>query len=291
METAIYWNDAVCEGIHLYTGMLCTSFASAWRNRAICRVKNSALRLSEISRDVMAKSTLNEWNVTSGKEWRSWKLLLKNIYIRKAFDLLLCSPPLLSLNMLNLFLVLSLSLLVSHALATARAQFCTDENGTANCGISYSMSNPGCFSVSSAARSIRYHVSGPFLEDKDYTLVYSPNSGCHCQNNKQTVRITGGPDQPVTTVTQLLTDKSWGSFRWISGDGSKNNCWVNGRWSSCTSWLSCEDIDVCNTRYYKAPLKEIRNNSIMTESLIYSSYWSYIVTRKMSNLIFTITFY
>lgn len=111
--------------------------------------------------------------------------------------------------------------LPSIANAKQWAQFCNDLEGKDGCGISYDMNNPGCFSVSPSAKSVKFHADGLVTSYSTYSLIYSTKTGCNCQVDKQTVHF-GAHGKPPPILR--LTGKPHASFRWISGSGSGNNC-------------------------------------------------------------------
>lgn len=127
------------------------------------------------------------------------------------------------LTMRLTFPIIAAATLLAPTFADAKwwAQFCTDNDATQNCSESFDMNNAGCFAINSDAKSMKFHSSGVVESYTDYSLIFSPQAGCNCQNGKQTVRIGAHGSPPG--VTQLLSIPR-GSVRWISGQGSDNNC-------------------------------------------------------------------
>lgn len=94
------------------------------------------------------------------------------------------------------------------------ASFC-DNADCNNCGMSVSLTNPGCLRQT-GRKAVKFH-GNPIWNT--FTLIASPDDQCGCQSSCQ-------PGLHADSGCFPLDDLQGGSYRFITGDGicPSNNC-------------------------------------------------------------------
>ena len=129
------------------------------------------------------------------------------------------TPKKLTMSLRILTLALTAFALSRGASAQVWAQFCDDNACAINCGESVDVSNPGCLDES-GRNSILFH-EGDLGPTEEFSLVFSPEPGCNCQN--ECIDSIAGPNG-VPGCYDLNGNQFATSFRFIGGSCGGDNC-------------------------------------------------------------------